>query len=501
MFDQSAESRPGKVYAALSDRCTELSIPLWHLDGHGRVLASPAVVLADVSVEAIVAGACSAMASNHFDPAELSPGNWLVPLESRDGSRRLAIYAALVRGQDATQVLHTQKILRWSHDEFCRQHQDDHTLDQFSEKLAQAYEETNLLYRMASLLNCANEPAKTLEIIASQLQEVLPFKWLAIRFANLQQAVPELDGRTIFSGRPPCDTERIVTLSNDLLTLQAGREWKKLLSPKRDALAAAVGAEVLAEPITHDQRTIGVLLAGNKSGPDPELSSFEMQFLDATADFLGVFHENLARFVEQKNLFMGTLRALTASIDAKDRYTCGHSERVGLMASKMAEALGLDQRMIEQYRIAGIVHDVGKIGVPETVLCKPGRLTDPEFAQIKLHPEIGHNILRDIRALDTVLPGVLWHHERWDGNGYPHKLAGEQIPVLARVLALADTFDAMSSNRAYRTALPREKVLEEIARCGGSQFDPQLAPIFVRLDFTEFDQALETHKIREQRAA
>jgi putative two-component system response regulator len=171
------------------------------------------------------------------------------------------------------------------------------------------------------------------------------------------------------------------------------------------------------------------------------------------------------------------------------------------MASKMAAALGLDKPTIDQYRIAGIVHDVGKIGVPEAVLTKPGRLTEDEFAQIKLHPGIGYHILQGIPRLAPVLPGVLWHHERWDGRGYPDKLVGDKTPLIARVLALADTFDAMSSNRSYRPALPRNKVLEEIVRCAGSQFDPELAPLFVRLDFSEFDQALEEHKVAEQRAA
>jgi HD-GYP domain-containing protein (c-di-GMP phosphodiesterase class II) len=167
----------------------------------------------------------------------------------------------------------------------------------------------------------------------------------------------------------------------------------------------------------------------------------------------------------------------------------------------MAAALGLDKATIEQYRIAGLVHDVGKIGVPEAVLAKPGRLTDEEFAQIKLHPGIGFNILKDIPALSGVQPGVLWHHERWDGKGYPDRIAGENIPLIARVLALADTFDAMSSNRAYRPAIPRPKVLDEIIKCGGTQFDPQLAPQFVKLDFADFDNALESHRQLDQKAA
>jgi HD-GYP domain-containing protein (c-di-GMP phosphodiesterase class II) len=310
----------------------------------------------------------------------------------------------------------------------------------------------------------------------------------------------------LIAGAPPVDDTTIKGLSDHLLrpplkAVPPRSHRALLLDPSKDLLAEAVNGQILAEHITHDDRVIGLLLAGNKQGPDTQLSSFETQFLDATADFLGVFHENLARFAEQQEMFLGTLRALTASIDAKDRYTRGHSERVGLMASKMASAMGLEKNTIEQYRIAGIVHDVGKIGVPEHVLAKPGRLTAEEFDLIKLHPGIGHNILKDIPALQQVLPGVLWHHERWDGRGYPDKLVGNNIPVIARVLALADTFDAMSSNRSYRPALPRAKVLDEIRQSAGTQFDPQLAPLFVTLDFSEFDYTLERHKERDAEAA
>src|SRR5690606_20290161 len=134
-----------------------------------------------------------------------------------------------------------------------------------------------------------------------------------------------------------------------------------------------------------------------------------------------------------------------------------HSERVAYMATRLGEAIGLDAETAQRLHIAGLVHDVGKIGVPEAVLCKPGRLTDEEFKLIKLHPEIGHRILRDIPQLADVLPGVLSHHERWDGKGYPHGLAGEEIPMFGRLIAIADSFDAMSSTRTYRSAMPREK--------------------------------------------
>src|SRR5690606_3008215 len=232
-----------------------------------------------------------------------------------------------------------------------------------------------------------------------------------------------------------------------------------------------------------------------------DLSSLETQFLDATADFLGVFHENLARFAEQHALFLGTVKALTAAIDAKDRYTFGHSERVAYLAAHMARAMGLSAEEVENYHIAGLVHDVGKIGVPEQILCKPAKLTDTEFEQIKRHPQIGYQILKDIPRLTNILPGVLYHHERWDGRGYPEGLQGENIPLIARVLALADSFDAMSSSRAYRAGLRRGRVLAEVQRCAGIHFDPELADIFVRLDLTVFDEMLARHQNITQQAA
>ena len=235
---------------------------------------------------------------------------------------------------------------------------------------------------------------------------------------------------------------------------------------------------------------MAVLLAGNRHLLDPEVTSGDMKFLGAVADLLGVFHENMCRFAEQRAMSLGTVRALANAIDAKDAYTRGHSERVALLAAQLAAATGGDPSTVERYRISGLIHDVGKIGVPEAVLCKAGRLTDDEFALIKRHPTIGVTILQDVPALTDVMAGVLHHHERYDGRGYPRGLKGVDIPLIARALALADTFDAMSSNRSYRSALPREQVLAEVVKNSGSQFDPALAAAFVTLDFGLFDDML-----------
>jgi HD-GYP domain-containing protein (c-di-GMP phosphodiesterase class II) len=240
------------------------------------------------------------------------------------------------------------------------------------------------------------------------------------------------------------------------------------------------------------------MICGGKRGDDPQISSYDMQLLEAAAAFSGAFLENAGLYQDQQHMFLGSLKALTAAIDAKDRYTCGHSERVAHMARELAVESGLSPAEADRVHIAGLLHDVGKIGVPEAVLCKPGKLTDAEFDQIRLHPEIGHRILRDIPMLGDILPGVLSHHERWDGRGYPHRLAGENIPHIARLLALADTFDAMSSTRSYRPAMPRPQVLAEIQKEAGKQFDPQLTACFARLDLASYDAMVARHAIEHQ---
>lgn len=183
----------------------------------------------------------------------------------------------------------------------------------------------------------------------------------------------------------------------------------------------------------------------------------------------------------------GAVRALAEAVDAKDEYTRGHSQRVANYARNLAEFCGKDQGFVELVYVAGTLHDVGKIGVPDAVLKKQERLDDAEFAQIKLHPELGEKIVRQIPQLKDTLPGIRHHHEQFDGKGYPDGLAGEEISLLARILAVADTFDAMTSDRPYRKGLPHEVALAEIERGAGTQFDPVLAHKFIELmrDSTE----------------
>lgn len=187
----------------------------------------------------------------------------------------------------------------------------------------------------------------------------------------------------------------------------------------------------------------------------------------------------LHRYIKDGSL--ASIQALAAAVDAKDSYTQGHSQRVAEYSSALAKHIGMSKEEVDLVYTTGTLHDVGKIGVPDAILRKPSRLDDDERAVMETHPALGEVIVRKIPQLVQTLPGVRHHHERWDGKGYPDRLSGEEIPRLARLLALADTYDAMTSDRPYRKGLPIETALAEITRGAGTQFDPALAPAFVEV--------------------
>jgi putative nucleotidyltransferase with HDIG domain len=190
-----------------------------------------------------------------------------------------------------------------------------------------------------------------------------------------------------------------------------------------------------------------------------------------------------AKNQELRTAYIQTIRALAEAIDAKDAYTRGHSERVAVYASKIARQMGMRTEMIERVYFAGLLHDVGKIGVPDAIITKPDRLDPDEYEMIKQHPEIGAKILEPVEFLRHIVPCVRHHHEWYDGSkgGYPDRLAGDQIPLPSRVIVVADTVEAMTSDRPYRKALPLQAVLDEIHKYSGSQFDPVCASAMLKL--------------------
>lgn len=180
-------------------------------------------------------------------------------------------------------------------------------------------------------------------------------------------------------------------------------------------------------------------------------------------------------------LSLQIVQALASTIDAKDKYTNGHSERVARYSREIARRLRKSEKEQEDIYYMGLLHDIGKIGIPDEIINKPSRLTDEEFAVIRTHPTIGADILKNISEMPQIATGARWHHERYDGRGYPDGLAGKDIPYVARIIGVADAYDAMTSRRSYREMLPQETVRNEILRGRGSQFDPEYADVMLEM--------------------
>jgi putative nucleotidyltransferase with HDIG domain len=207
----------------------------------------------------------------------------------------------------------------------------------------------------------------------------------------------------------------------------------------------------------------------------------ELDLLAAIGRQAGLAIERTRAHEATEQMFLSCVRALVNAIEAKDVYTSGHSERVASHAMSIAERLGLDSKTSDAVRLGALLHDIGKIGVPEAILTKQGRLTPEEFDIIKTHPSRGADILGAIKGIDLVVAAVRWHHEAINGLGYPDKLRGPDIPMPARIVAVADAFDAMTSNRSYRRNLSVEEAMREFRRCAGSQFDGDVCEAMVGL--------------------
>ena len=193
---------------------------------------------------------------------------------------------------------------------------------------------------------------------------------------------------------------------------------------------------------------------------------------------------------ENENLSLRIVQTLAEAIDAKDAYTNGHSSRVADYAREIARRFGYSRKQQDGIYMMGLLHDVGKIGVPDSVINKPSRLTDEEFAIIKTHPVLGERILRNIKERPELAVGAHWHHERYDGRGYPDGLFGDAIPEEARIIAVADAYDAMTSTRSYRGILPQERVRDEIENGRGTQFDPVFADTMLQIISEDTDYQL-----------
>lgn len=360
-----------------------------------------------------------------------------------------------------------------------------------SGNLESTYEELNLIYRVSSHLRLPQRPVDLLASVGRELVDVS--RSAAVAFVlpesargrdGREPASPDLADRIVQIGEAAPDLEVLDRLGAQLPLSETNPSGHLLLNDIAShpdlKWTAPWLKHAIALPLATADRRFGVQLAMN-CRDEGDYSSIDVQLHRAVADRITAFLENQRLYDDLADLLMGLLHAMVSSIDAKDPYTSGHSERVAHLSRRLAEALGYTPVMCQRVYLSGLLHDVGKIGVPDAILCKPGKLTDDEFTILKKHPEIGGRILTRIRQLTDLMPGVLYHHERYDGRGYPSKRAGKDIPRLGRIICLADCFDAMTTNRTYRAAMPIDSAIAEIRRCAGSQFDPQMSEAFLGL--------------------
>jgi putative nucleotidyltransferase with HDIG domain len=368
-------------------------------------------------------------------------------------------------------------------------------LDSLSGQLANTYEELSLIYQLSSGMKINRRAGDFFKQACLDVMEVMGVRGMGIAMTGTQeQSAPVLYGSMSL---PPGKVHR---LSEELLTVVSGRKSPLLVNDlahdKTFNWMADYARQIIAVPLQRQDQVLGCLFGLDKA--HGEFDSNDSKLLNSIANESAIYLENVMLFEDVHGLMMGLLHSLTSAVDAKDAYTCGHSERVALLSRHLAKEMKLADHDVERIYMAGLLHDVGKIGVPEAVLQKPGKLTPEEFDQMKKHPEIGARILADIKQVKDIIPGVLHHHERYDGKGYPANLAGENIPLMGRILCLADCFDAMTSNRTYRKALPLEVALTEIRRCSGTQFDPQLAEGFLRTGCESFRELLRDYEQQTQ---
>ena len=237
---------------------------------------------------------------------------------------------------------------------------------------------------------------------------------------------------------------------------------------------------IIIAPLSHKERTIGVVVIIFEEDQD-FIRQQTLKLLYILAGFFSLAIQNAYLFNDLKRSYLDIIRAITNSVEARDPYTKGHSHRVGQIARAIAKELDWSDDEIELIDWGGILHDMGKIGINDAVLNKPGKLNEEEYKAIKLHPSIGAQMVKGISFLEPVVPYILEHHERFDGKGYPQGLAGENISIKGRVLAVADVFDAVTTDRAYHKALDPEVAFKEVmVKNALSQFDPKIVDAFER---------------------
>ncbi len=395
--------------------------------------------------------------------------------------------------------------------------QAEKQIEMVSNELAQTYEELVLLHKISTNMKVTEPDASFLQMACDSLADIVSVEGMAI----LLEKTVESEKRLVLSaglGLIDVNEQMAGILKNRLVEeINSGHEvlldsevdlhfkynWpgniKSIIAvpfwgkgktgapfPSSEGSKEAEEALRLGTPYgENDNSIIGLMVAINRIDK-PDFDSTDAKLFNSVANGCAIFIDNGRLFKDLEELFIGSLKALTSSIDAKDPYTRGHSERVAFISRWIAERIDgeepLEREQIHRIYLTGLLHDIGKMGIDDAVLRKKGKLTERELSDMRKHSSIGAGILSEIKQMRDIVPGVLCHHERADGKGYPNGLVGGQIPLAGKIVGLADSFDAMTSKRTYRGAMTVEEARAEIERRLGTQFDEKVGRVFINSD-------------------
>ncbi len=459
------------------------------------------------------AKACQQASETKLPQVFARPGGESVlamPLPGGHPTFRVAI--ALITSDDPTTLLRMAQLWQRAAEDKERADRFQVENDHFAQQLTEGLEELTFLRSMVENLDVSESSNDLLALAESTLpllNETVKSECLTLLMVN-DESDP-LDAAPVMCVGPKPVHDSLSTRLVEWFgsaALQQPVVKNRLAGAPEGAKMRGV-REFMLVPIASRHRQMGWLLAINRHWPGRErtesewplsqleFGTSEASLLSTTASLLATHASNLDLFREKQQLLIGVVRSLVSAVEAKDKYTCGHSERVALFARVLAEQSGYSKAACEKLYLTGLLHDVGKIGVSDAVLKKEGKLTEEEFAEIKRHPGEGWAILQDLEQLGYVLPGVLHHHEHMDGTGYPDGLAGQEIPIDGRLLAIVDAYDAMTSDRPYRQGMPAERA-QKILRAGaGTQWDAKLIDAFFEV-IHQIERIRRHYKHRER---
>ena len=347
------------------------------------------------------------------------------------------------------------------------------------------YKEITLLYEMAEKIAACLDPKEVARLAIDEVKRVIRADNISLMLLSEETGKLEV----ILSSGKEFETSEFMErfcgdgIAGSVMATGKAEIVNDVESDPRYVLGPKMLSSLMCSPLRTKEKVIGVMRVSTEQ--PVTYTAEDLKLFTTLSSQAAVAIENARLYDSLRETFITSIRTLAETIEKRDPYTGGHTKRVMEYSLAIGRVLGISEGDMTRLELASVLHDIGKIGVSDNVLLKPGKLNDEEFAEIRKHPGYGEEILGHIVQLRNVIPGVKCHHERYDGRGYPDGLAGQEIDITARIISVADSFDAMTTNRPYRQGLSLEQAFGELQRFSGTQFDPEVVNAFLAADVME----------------